>query len=113
MFHSLLTVCTMALAAAQFSAIVQPFSALMSHPSGAATRGSPAANSAAQQQPQLGDGDGEEVFVESSWRAQVVSYDREQQCEPFVTKDVAVQSKQRVAAGVRFFNTTLHRITRV
>jgi hypothetical protein len=84
----------------------------MSQSSGAAARGSPAASSAAQQ-PQLGDGDGEEVFVESSWRAQVVSYDREQQCEPFVTKDVAVQAKQRVAAGVRFFNTTLHCTTRM
>lgn len=42
-----------------------------------------------------------DVFVESTWRGQIIKYDREQQSEPSITKEAAVQAKQKVSSGVR------------
>ncbi len=48
----------------------------------------------------LEDGDAVEVFVESTWRAAAVKYDREQQSEPLVTRDIAMQAREMKSSGV-------------
>ena len=49
-----------------------------------------------------------EIFVESTWRGRALKYDREQQTEAVVTKDVAGQARQMKSSGVQRHRARRH-----